>query len=164
MDLKVKLGHKSHARVRVWSCSRANGTRSSSAKTGMTNRTIVVEVDAPSVVLVVYIKINNDFVCRVIINPCFGSKRSRSPFIWKDTIVGDRPPCNFLNWHGVSTYPLASGRNILPPWFAETVSLFIAFDSNIVRNWFAGRKKLPPEIETTTARRNFIPRPASLMR
>jgi hypothetical protein len=48
VDLKVKLGHKSHARVRVWSCSRANGTRSSSAKTGMTNRTIVVEVDAQS--------------------------------------------------------------------------------------------------------------------
>ncbi len=82
VDLKVKLGHKSHPRVRVWSCSRANGTRSSSAKTGMTNRTIVVEVDAPSVVLVVYIKINNDFVCRVIINiHAFGSKRSRSPFM-----------------------------------------------------------------------------------
>ena len=27
VDLKVKLGHKSHARVRVWSCSRANGTK-----------------------------------------------------------------------------------------------------------------------------------------
>ena len=59
MDLKVKLGHKSHARARV-SCSRANGTRSSSAKTGMTNRTIV-GVDAPSFSL--FVKINNDFVC-----------------------------------------------------------------------------------------------------
>ena len=33
VDLKVKLGHKSHARARV-SYSRANGTRSSGAKRG----------------------------------------------------------------------------------------------------------------------------------
>jgi hypothetical protein len=73
----------------------------------------------------------------------------------------DRPPCAIF-LIGMVYYPLthsqAGGTSSPHHGSPETVlSLFIAFDSNIVRNWFAGRKKLPPGIETTTARRNFIP-------
>ena len=112
---------------------------------------------------------------RVIINPCFGSKRSRSPFTEGYDRRRSTAVCNFLNRRGVlSAHPLASGRNILPTWFARDRIPFHRHSTQIfiVRNWSAvahsslyifmvcrSRKKLlPPEIETTTAaRRNFIP-------
>lgn len=96
VDLKVKLGHKSHARVLVWSCSRANGTRSSSAKNGddkSHNRGGLMRRRSRCL----YIKINNDFRLRVIINPCLRIQQKSLTFYVEGYDRRRRPPCNFLN-------------------------------------------------------------------
>ena len=85
------------------------------AQNGETNRTIA-GVDAPSFSL--FIKINNDFVRAqdVLLGVSIENKSQSSSLtfsLWKETTTEiDRRAIFFIR-HGVSTYPLASGRNTL---------------------------------------------------